>query len=226
MQMMVKEILHQWNYTESPKNENLPLVGARSQIQNMKLQPKNICMHLHNVNCYVFSVENGTTFSQINWAFRSETDLSHPSKELEGEIGSEALHSWLRQLLSNRCNFKWNRENRILVATVKKKYNFSTFILRYTSFLCHCLFISTVWFRSCAWTPLFAFYLSLVWRQSNNKTALLRNVALGSLTGYLIPCSVTFPSLPREEIWWCLCWSSSETMALESRSLWWSVGIR
>lgn len=24
MQMMVKEILHQWNYTESPKNENLP----------------------------------------------------------------------------------------------------------------------------------------------------------------------------------------------------------
>lgn len=48
-------------------------------------------MHLHNVNCNVFSVENGTTFSQINWAFRSETDLSHPSKELEGQIGSPEL---------------------------------------------------------------------------------------------------------------------------------------
>lgn len=40
------------------------------------------------------------------------------------------------------------------------------------------------------------------------------------------PFSVTFPSLPREEIWWCLCRSSSGTMALESKSLWWSLVIR
>lgn len=72
-----------------------------------------------------FSVEkwHNCLPNEINLAFHSETDLSHPSEDFEGEIGSKCYRGLLRSIffLIDATSDVIQTENGILVVAVDKK---------------------------------------------------------------------------------------------------------